>query len=393
MARTRAGRTQPGGPKAAGSAPVRPTVGLAAQVLLDEVLISVMRNPKLFPRGDDYERAGADIRLAYEMWDQMGWLDNPESYHRAPDSPFGVTLHPRRQRAERFEELTFLSGYMPREGEPGRARWLDHTENRTVHAYVLRHRGGRRPWLVCFHGFGMGQPMTDLRAFRAYKLHSELGLNVATLVLPLHGPRQRPGAQRGEGFMSIDLIDSVHGLAQSAFDARSVIRWIRAESGEVPVGIYGVSLGGYVSALVASLEPGLACAIAGIPVTDLPDLYRRHSTPHVRQRAFGSGALGPRADAVHRVVSPLAMPAKLPGERRYIFAGAGDRMSTAGQAHRLWEAWGRPKIQWYHGGHIGFFMAGSVRQFVNDALTESGLATPAGEPPFDPPALLESTGT
>ncbi|MBV8386303.1 MAG: hypothetical protein JO155_05880, partial [Acidimicrobiia bacterium] len=27
----------------------KPTIGLAAQVLLDEVLISAMRNPKLFP--------------------------------------------------------------------------------------------------------------------------------------------------------------------------------------------------------------------------------------------------------------------------------------------------------------------------------------------------------
>jgi hypothetical protein len=113
--------------------------------------------------------------------------------------------------------------------------------------------------------------------------------------------------------------------------------------------------------------------IAGIPATDLPDLYRRHSPNHVRERAYRSGALGPQADAVHRVVSPLALSPKLPVERRFVFAGAGDRMSTAGQARRLWEHWERPKIAWYPGGHVGYFIAGAVQRFVIDSLRESGM--------------------
>lgn len=352
------------------------SVGLAAQVLLDEVLISAMRNPKLFPKGQDYERAGEDIRAAYRMWESMGWLDDPAAYHVAPEVPADAALVGESGFGQRYEHLTFTSGYRPHEGEPGRDRWLSHVPNRTAHAYLLRHGSPGRPWLVCFHGFGMGKPMTDLRAFRAERLHRQLGLNVLTLVLPMHGPRQHPGADRGEGFMTIDLVDSLHGLTQAAYDARSAIRWIRHTAGEVPVGVYGVSLGGYVAALTASVEDGLACAIAGIPATDLPDLYRRHSTPYVRRRAFAAGALGDRADAVHRVVSPLVLPPKVSWERRYIFAGAGDRMSTSGQAKRLWEHWERPNIMWYPGGHIGFFMAGSVQDFVTSALIDSGLALP-----------------
>lgn len=366
----------------AGVPGTRVTVGLAAQVMLDEVLISVMRDPKLFPHGDDYERAAADIRAAHELWAERGWLSEPRRYHADPPVPDGISLTRERTMDQRYEHLSFASGYEPPAGAPGRDRWLGHVENRTGHAWLLRQGDPTAPWLVCLHGFGMGRPLMDLRAFRAGYLHWTLGLNVAVVVLPLHGPRQAPGRHRGEGFMSIDLVDSVHGLAQAAWDVRSVIRWIRASSrSDVPVGVYGISLGGYAAALVASLEERLHCAIAGIPATDLPDLYRRHSPPYVRRRAFQSGALGPQADAVHSVMSPLTLRPLVERRRRFIFAGVGDRMSTAGQARRLWEHWDRPAIEWYPGGHIGFFMAGAVQRYVTSALVDSGLATP---PPVGP---------
>lgn len=353
----------------------QPSVGLAAQVLLDEVLISALRNPRLFPRGDDYQRAGAEISAAHELWRDRGWLDDPNSYHTEPPVPDGVTLRSEVTFGQRYEVLTFPSTYEPRAEEPGRERWLGRGANRTAYAYVVRHREPGRPWLVCVHGFGTGRAALDLRAFRARHLTRNLGLNLILPVLPAHGPRQEPGADPGEGFMSVNLVDSVHGLAQSAWDIRSAMAWVRARCGDVPVGVYGISLGGYVSALTASLDDHLACVVAGVPATDMPDLYRRHSPPGVRRRALEAGALGPEADAVCSVVSPLTLEPRVAWERRYVFAGLGDRMSNFDQAHRLWLHWGRPRRAWYPGGHIGFFFANGLGGFIDDALAESGLAS------------------
>ena len=356
------------------------TLGLAAQVLLDEVVISAMRNPRLFPDTEDYRRAGEDIRQALALWRDRGWLDDPDSFHRAPRPPDRWFLHRGAVWNQRFERLTFPSRYTPHAREPGRDRWLAHGPNRTAHAHVVRHREPGRPWLVCIHGFGMGRPAVDLLAFRARHLHEGLGLNLLFPVLPLHGARQDPGADAGEGLMTIDLIDTVHGLAQAAWDVRSAVAWIRATAGDAPVGLYGISLGAYVASLVASLEPGLACVIAGVPAADMPALYRRHSTPDVRRKAFAAGALGPDADSVVSVVSPLVLAPKLPRERRYVFGGVGDRMSTPTQAKRLWAHWGRPKLAWYPGGHLGFWWAGAVGRFVTAALAESGLAVDPAPP-------------
>jgi len=359
------------------------TLGLAAQVLLDEVVISAMRNPKLYPHGDDYEKAGADIAAARAMWEAEGWLADPESYHTDPGLPSDASVYSERVTGQRYERLCFESRYSPGAGEPGRERWLAHRPNRTAHAYINRHPGAPRPWLVCIHGFGMGRAPMDLRAFRVQHLHHQLGMNLLLPVLPLHGPRQEPGTDRGEGLMSINLIDSLHGMAQAASDVRAAIRWIQHVQPGAPIGIYGISLGGYVTALTASLEADLSCAIAGIPAVDMPDLFRRHSPPYVKRRALASGALGPATDEVMSVVSPLALAPKVKEGRRYVFAGMGDRLSSSDQARRLWEHWGRGPIAWYPGGHIGFFWTGRVSRFLDQAVYDSGLTS-------QPPAPLEA---
>ena len=168
--------------------------------------------------------------------------------------------------------------------------------------------------------------------------------------------------------MTIDLVDSIHGMAQATWDLRRIIRWVRDTQGAQSVGMIGYSLGALVAALVAATEEDLACVIAGIPVVDLPDLYRRHSPPDIARLADAHGVLGQTADEACRVVSPLAMDCKVPFEHRYVFAGLADRMSTFGQARKLWEHWGKPPLATYQGGHIGFYFSSRVRQYVEKAL-------------------------
>ncbi|MHB8220875.1 MAG: alpha/beta hydrolase family protein [Acidimicrobiales bacterium] len=346
---------------------VKTTPGLAAQALLDEVLIAALRHPDLLPGEDDYAPASADLQAARDLFAARGWLDNPAAYHRDP--PLPDDIHAVHQNG--FDHLTFTSGWEPHAGEPGRTRWLEHVANRTAHAWVSPAPGrDRGSWLVCVHGFGMGQrPWMDLRSFRTAELHRR-GISVAVLVLPLHGPRAS-GRVRGEDLMTIDLVDSMHGMAQATWDLRGLVRWLRERHEARDVGVSGQSLGALVCALAASLDAGLACVIAGVPVVDLPDVFRRHSPPDIARRAERFGALGNVADDVHRVVSPLAMSCVVPHERRYIFGGLGDRMSSFGQAHRLWLHWDRPALSAYHGGHVGFFWSGAVKHFTLGAMDAS----------------------
>jgi hypothetical protein len=219
----------------------------------------------------------------------------------------------------------------------------------------------------------MGRPTIDLTLFRARWLHDELGLNVVIPVQPLHGPRRR-GLARGVTYPGPDLMDNVHGAAQAVWDIRRTLAWIRAEDPVAPIGLTGVSLGGYAAALVASLDRDLACAILGVPCVDLVELIDHHA--RVAQR-------GPRRDllaAAHRigrVVNPLALTPAISRERRYVYAGVADRLvHPRDQVIQLWEHWGRPDIHWYTGGHVLFSRSEPVWRFVREALARSGLVEP-----------------
>jgi pimeloyl-ACP methyl ester carboxylesterase len=351
--------------------PVRATPGLALQAYLDEVLVAVLRHPELLPKESDCASAAADIERLRDLFAREGWLDRPAAYHRDPPPPDDLESWSEHRAGLGFEHITFSSGWEPSPLEPGWARWMGHESNQKVHASVSRVPGRHhRSWLVCAHGLGMGNnPAMDLRAFRASQL-ARRGINVVVPVLPLHGPRAS-GRGRGEDLMTIDMVDSMHGVTQAAWDLRRIIRWLREEQGAEQVGVIGYSLGGLVASIVASLEDDLACVIAGIPVVDLPHLIRRHSPPNIARLADTSGVLGPSADEVHRVVSPLSLECKVPFDRRFIFAGLADRMSTFGHARRLWLHWDRPAFETYAGGHLGFFWSPAVKRFVDEALRRS----------------------
>jgi len=256
---------------------------------------------------------------------------------------------------------------------------MGYTVNDRVYALMLRHQEPR-PWLVCVHGTEMGRGAIDLRLFRARHLHEHLGLNVIVPVLPMHGPRGR-GLPKGAVFPAEDVLDDVHATAQAVWDIRRLLSWIRTEQPDSPIGLNSMSLGGYIAALVASLEDGLTCAILGVPVADLVALLAHHSR---------LGGNDPRrhtvtlAEPIGRMISPLSLAPRVPLPGRFIYAGIADQLvHPRAHAIRLWEHWGRPEMVWYRGGHAGFLHSQPVHQFIQDALVQSGLVDQSQTPPKD----------
>lgn len=359
--------------------PPRPrlSLGLAGKVAMDEAILLGVAGPGRFPRRADYERVGAEMRAQRRFLQDNGWIVHPERYHRSPpplETP--LLLRDRALTGLPFERMSFDSGFEPHRGEPGRERWLGYFPNHISHAWVVRHADDRpRPWLVCIHGFAMGYPTCDFPAFRAGWLHRALGFNLVFPVLPLHGPR-KVSKLSGDAFLSFDMQNGILGMANAVWDVRRVLDWV-ARQEPVMVGLYGISLGGYVTALTAGLADGLDLAIAGVPVTDFPALFAGHSPRHVRERGLEHGALGPAADEVWRVVSPMTFAPKVPHDSRFIYAGLADRMAPPEQAQRLWKHWGEPEISWYPGNHVGFLLTGEISRFVGVALSPWAIRPPA----------------
>lgn len=347
-----------------------PSPGLAAQVAIDDLLLATMNLTLPMPMVAKREHIRSEVHEAREQFAAAGWLEKPGGYHLPPPPLEAPRIARARSRSHDFEHLSFESGYEPRAGEPGRERWLSYAANRTAHAWVLRHREPR-PWLVCIHGYQMGFPLVDLLAFQPEWLHQRLGLNLLLPVLPLHGPR-KVGRRSGDGFLAGDFLDTVHAEAQAMWDVRRLLSWVRAE-GAPAIGVHGLSLGGYNTALLASLDEDLACAIPGVPATDWTRLVWRHGPAlHIRHAEQG-GLVHDEVQELHRVVSPLALEPKVAFEHRWIFGAVADRLVPSDQVRDLWRHWGRPRIVWYQGAHVTFRMHAEVGAMIEDALRACGL--------------------
>jgi pimeloyl-ACP methyl ester carboxylesterase len=161
-----------------------------------------------------------------------------------------------------------------------------------------------------------------------------------------------------------------HAATQAIADVRALLGYI-AEP-HAPVVVFGISLGGYVAASVAALEPTIAGVILGIPVVDIADLMRTHAPPRfVRHPAFGRFCtLAGRLDSV---TSPLGLPIPTTEVRR-IWAGRADRLVQPQHVARLVAHWGGPEVCWYTGGHVGFLTAPAVHGHIAQALVDSGVA-------------------
>ena len=270
-----------------------------------------------------------------------------------------------------YEHVSFESEYEPWADEVGRDRWLGYTANRTAHARVFRHTGPPRPWVMCIPGYRMGRVAIDIVGFQVAWLYGRLGLNVAIPVMPFHGPR-RVGRRSGDGYMTGDFIDTIHAQAQALWDLRRLLTWIRAQDAPA-IGVYGVSLGGLTTAMLASLEADLDCVVAGMPPACLAGLLRDNSPALVQRLIEYVGFRWDVVEQLLRVVSPLALSPRVPHDRRFLFAGIADSLAPRAQALALWRHWGRPRLAWYPGSHSSFMLEPAVREVLLEAFRRGGL--------------------
>jgi hypothetical protein len=198
-------------------------------------------------------------------------------------------------------------------------------------------------------------------------------LNVLIPVLPLHGPR-KTGRRSGDGLFSTEVLDMVHAVAQALWDTRRLLGWLR-EHADAPVGVYGVSLGAYLTALLAAFDPNLACAIALMPTVCLASLMRLHTPQRLVAAPAREGFSWDAMERVLQVVSPLAVRPQVDRSRRFLIGAAADRLVPEDHLATLWRHWDEPFLEWLPGTHLSFSWQGrSVRRVLGPILVSTGLA-------------------
>jgi hypothetical protein len=335
----------PQGSTAPGASPAALTVAVA----LDEGAKLWWAVTRLPQRRRGAQQIAAEVRAAADRNHERGWIDHPGRSHLRPPPLEKPEVRGHRLRGlGRMEHLTFASEFEPQDPEI-REAYLDARDNRTAHVALWRHEGRLRPTLICVHGYEMGRIAIDARLWKVDELYRTLGFDVAAPVLPFHGARAF-GRRSGAGFLDGHPLFSSAAVAQAVWDLRRICGWLRAE-GASAIGVLGFGLGGYVAAVLASVQEGLACAVPALPVVSLEDLVWRQMPPAQRAEVRAAGLTEHLLKTAWARHSPLRMRPRVSHEARLIVGGVADRIVPPAEVEALWEHWGRPPIHWLPGSH------------------------------------------
>ena len=161
---------------------------------------------------------------------------------------------------------------------------------------------------------------------------------------------------------------------------RRIAGYLRAQ-GVPALGVHGLSLGGCVAALYASLDASLACAIPMIPAVDLAGVFWGQ-LPAARQREWESAGLGREQIAqAWSLSAPLRHRPQLPHAARLIVAGAVDQLAPLEGARALWSHWDEPAAHWMPGGHLLWLGGAPLQQRLRAHLRATLLAEPCADAP------------
>lgn len=303
-------------------------------------------------------RALAAIRDAYgtpELWRE------PDAFF-TPPAPIDPSLALVR---EMKDGVTVYDAAWPSHFEPYlpelRDKYLAHVANRTARARLYL-GASPRPAIVLIHGYLAGQWAIEERAWPIAWLAQRYDLALA--LLPFHALRSARDRRGPPPFPGADPRFTNEGFRQAMFDLRALVAFLRGR-GVPSVGVMGMSLGGYTTSLLATVERGLSFAVPIIPLASLADFARDQGRLGQGEQARLQHAA---LEEANRIVSPFARPSLVPPGRVLVVAAEADRITPPAHAERLARHFGAEIVR-FEGGHLLQFGRGDAFRAVGRWLT------------------------
>ncbi|CAA0103004.1 putative protein [Zhongshania aliphaticivorans] len=249
-------------------------------------------------------------------------------------------------------ELRFESPFEPLNPEIS-DQFLSYSRNRTARAQYWSHPSGPRPTLIFVHGVVESAYVFNSLFFSLRSFYDS-GYDIVLMTQPFHGDRAERGHPfSGYGLFSGGFSQLNEGMLQAVTDLRVLVNYL-FDRGAPHVGISGLSLGGYLSSVMAVVEPRLAFCIPNSPLVSPIDTVRDwmpigHLMDVISKRSGLSPLDLRRGLAIH---SPLSYQPKLDPDKVMIIGGAGDRFTPPRFVRLLHAHWPESHLHWFPGNHL-----------------------------------------
>lgn len=253
--------------------------------------------------------------------------------------------------------------------------------NNIVHAEFFDPVGfpGKRPAVVVLHILGSDFPLSRYLAARL----ADRGVAALFVKLPYYGerrPTNGPGPVPAK-FLSEDIERTMNSMRQGVCDVRRALRWLASRPNVDPerLGMTGISLGGIVSSIVASVDPDVQAAALLLAGGDLANvLWEMPETAPFRESWTAAGKTVTDLKALTDPYDPLTYAHGMAGKKVLMIAGSVDEVIPPESARALWETAGKPEMIWYECGHYsaaGYLLPG-IRRAVEFLGGEAPPASP-----------------
>lgn len=253
------------------------------------------------------------------------------------------------------DDLKFFTRRAFRFTSPVASPWR---HNNIVHGrfYPVAKHWADRPTVLLLHGWNAEMGYRALFPLLARRLNG-VGVNAMMYELPFHSQRKPRRERRGAptNFMSGDLLHVVQAVHQAMIEARALVAWLHAQDCRC-VGTWGISLGGWLSGLLACAEPRLNFAVMMTPVARLDRVIAELDFCKPIRRSLRGQKI--RLDPLNLVTHRP----KLPPENILIVASEHDLFAPIATIEELHQAWGHPTVWRPRHGHISVMMSAPVME-------------------------------
>lgn len=182
------------------------------------------------------------------------------------------------------------------------------------------------------------------------------GWNACFIHLPYHYSRRPRGNRNGELAITSNCVRTAEALRQGVCELRQLMALLRGH-GCRKFGLWATSYGGWIGALLASVERDFRFITLMAPIVDVTHaIWESPAARALRPELKRHGIAREMIEQHYAHVSPLHAPPLDAAERALLIAGEYDHVAPARTIARLHTAWPGARLQTVPQGHFGYRM-------------------------------------
>lgn len=228
--------------------------------------------------------------------------------------------------------------------------------NDSLAGEVFLNKNENVPNVIFVHGWRMDS-FDRIKKMFHNRIMNELGWNMYYFTLPYHFQRKpEHSLYSGEYMISANINRTVQSTRQAVIDLRALIQWIKMNK-KGPVILIGVSLGGFITNLTATLESKIDALVSIFYSNRLSySIWNTIPGKFIKADLEHHGIDYNDLISYWKITEPSQAIPKVKKDNILLISAKYDQYVHIEDSNYLWESWGRPTRYVYNCGHAGIVL-------------------------------------